>query len=270
MKYFVYVSSAKVDQLYDQLTNVAASSIKIKRTRGRKRAGKAEVSMFSALSFGGDIEGESGEEWEMTGNRSAVQKLRSVLAHLEQNADIGDLDAVCRAKARKPLNSFAYLYRGEFVVLGELQRERSHGNSTYGGDISINAESLKAMSDLLVLSKSALIEPAKRENEAPSPGDTTTLISVSNIAILASRIADFTLELACSMKYFSDMGGSRHDRTNGPDEWDVHPHSGNHHFFRGETMAYFEALVFINGVKAEHIFATPLYLATTPNPNVLI
>lgn len=137
MKYFAYVSSAKVDQLYDQLTNVAASSIKVKRTRGRKRAGKAEVSMFSALSLGGDVEGESGEEWEMTGNRSTVQKLRSVLAHLEQNADIGDLTAVCRAKARKPLNAFAYLYSGEFVVLGELQRERSHGGSTYGGNISI-------------------------------------------------------------------------------------------------------------------------------------
>jgi hypothetical protein len=202
MKYFAYVSTAEVDQLYDQITSVAASSVKIKRTRGRKRTGKAGISMFSAISVGGELEGESGEEWEMSGNRSAVQKLRSVLAHICENEDVGNLAAVCHAKAKKPLSSFAYFYSGEFIVLGELQRERTNGETTYGGNISINAASLKAMPDLLVLSKSALIEPAKRENQAPSTGDSPTLVRVSNVAILASRIETFTLELACSMKYF--------------------------------------------------------------------
>jgi hypothetical protein len=63
------------------------------------------------------------------------------------------------------------------------------------------------------------------------------------------------------------MGWSYHQDDG---ESDVHPHSGNYHFFQGDTDAWFETLVFINGIRKNTIQGTPLYLAIGPDPNMVL
>jgi hypothetical protein len=57
------------------------------------------------------------------------------------------------------------------------------------------------------VSKSLLVEPAKAENSMKETGPNRSKL-VSDICILCSEIEAFTLRLACSYKFFSDMGWS--------------------------------------------------------------
>lgn len=64
-----------------------------------------------------------------------------------------------------------------------------------------------------------------------------------------------TLELVCSLKYFSDMGreGDRYI-----------PHSGNWAFFSGITTPIFKTVVVVQDFKDNHVLGSPLYLALQP------
>ena len=60
------------------------------------------------------------------------------------------------------------------------------------------------------------------------------------------------LILACSMKYFSDMGNEAGRRV---------PHSGNVHFFKGKVDPEFTTVVYVVEVQDTAIYGTPLFLA---------
>jgi hypothetical protein len=198
---------------------------------------------------------------ELTG--FPIRKLEAVLDHIDQNEKVLDLAELCRQKAGIRLDAFCYAYQGSFYNLGTISR-RSWDDGP--GGISISGPALERSRDDIVLSKSLLVEPAKAENSMQEIGPNRSKL-VSDMCILCSEIEGFTLRLACSYKFFSDMGWSYHERDG---ESDVSPHSGNHHFFEGETDAWFETLVFINGIRRKTIQGTPLYLAIGSDPNMVL
>jgi hypothetical protein len=116
----------------------------------------------------------------------------------------------------------------------------------------------------ITLSKEALISPARQENAYDVSGDSRGEV-VSDIAILISQCGSYTVNLACSYKYFGDMGGHWSDADK---EWSVSPHSGNGRFFNGDIPAHFDALLFINGVHSKTIFGSPLFLSHSAQPGL--
>jgi hypothetical protein len=190
---------------------------------------------------------------------SSVKKLAVLLRHIERHEKVLDLVKLCKEKASVTLDAFCYTYCGRFYNLGDISRGADSG-------ISISGAALRRSKDDIILSKSLLIEPARIENSVQEVGPGNSRI-VSNMCILCSEIEDFTLRLACSYKFFSDMGGHLDARSR---EWDVLPHSGNHHFFAGEVDAWFETVVFINGMKESTILGTPLFLANSSDPEIVL
>lgn len=83
-----------------------------------------------------------------------------------------------------------------------------------------------------------------------------------NIAILSSQMEHYTLKMACSLKYFSDMGIS----ING----EYFPHSGNYFFFNGDIEPLFSTLFLYQDRKENEIMGSPIYLAMTPTENLKI
>ena len=86
------------------------------------------------------------------------------------------------------------------------------------------------------------------------------------MCIITSELSNYTLSLACSLKYFSDMGGSWRESER---EWDVYPHSGNHHFFSGQCDALASGrIVLPYGIKGNTIMGTPLFLVHSADPSL--
>ncbi|VVB85515.1 Uncharacterised protein [uncultured archaeon] len=77
-----------------------------------------------------------------------------------------------------------------------------------------------------------------------------------NIAILSSQLEKNRLQLACSLKYFSDMGVSR--------DGEYLPHSGNYFFFKGTVKPLFSTLFLYQGIDGNDILGSPIYLAMEP------
>ena len=156
------------------------------------------------------------------------------------------------------LNAFAYTYSGEFFALASMGRK--------SGGIYISDKSLNHGPDEIVISKELLVQPGRKENALVEIGPNMGAL-VSNMAIINSSAGEFTISLACSLKYFSDMGGHWDEKDK---EWSVTPHSGNHHFFSGESSMWATALIFITGVRGKTIMGTPLFLIHESNPNLTI
>jgi hypothetical protein len=245
LRYYSYVSRAKVEQLFEQLHQPVPD------TRSQNSFRPLLSHFFEPGSY----------SHELTG--FPIRKLDAVLAHINQNEKVLDLAELCRQKAGMQLDAFCYAYQGSFYSLGTIER-RSWGGGA--GGINISGRALERSKDDIVLSKSLLVEPAKAENSIQEIGPNRSNL-VSNMCILCSEIEEFTLRLACSYKFFSDMGWSYHQDDG---ESDVHPHSGNYHFFQGDTDAWFETLVFINGIRKNTIQGTPLYLAIGSDPNMVL
>ncbi|MFH9061665.1 hypothetical protein ACH4GM_10690 [Streptomyces coeruleorubidus] len=244
LRYFSYISRGKIAQLDEQLsdlTNLTHTKVASKSAEGRVKASAG----FKAL-FGGEVEGKGnrGFSTELVGNEGDLQKLKKILKHMEENEDIGDLNELCKQGPGTTLDCFAYSYRGEFWTLGTLTRERS--------GFVINESALRQGHDDIVISRDSLVIPARTENALQDSSRT-----VSNIAIIVSRCGEYDITLSCSYKYFSDMGDHRMGDSQ---VFEVHPHSGNYHFFEGGEPAYFEGVVFINGVRSRTIYGSPLFL----------
>lgn len=251
LRYYCYISRSKVKQLRDQLQSTTSDSGNVQDSW---QPDTSIASFFETLRYGG-----RGRASDVGGAESVVQSLYTVLEHIENHEKVMDLAKLCKDKAGVILDAFCYAYRGKFYNLGDIGRDRDSG-------IHISGVALQRSGDDIVLSKSLLIEPARTENAIREVGPNKSNV-VSNMCIICSEVEEYTLRLACSYKFFSDMGGSWHEREG---EWSVHPHSGNHHFFAGEVDAWFETLVFVNGIRGNTILGTPLFLVHSVDPELTL
>jgi hypothetical protein len=254
LRYYCYISRSKVDQLFDQLPLADEEGAIQDQLTEETSESKGPFAPYTRdLRFGG--RGRS----DFSDTDSSVRKLAVLLRHIERHEKVLDLVKLCKEKARVSLDAFCYTYCGRFYNLGDISRGSDSG-------IHISGAALRRSRDDIVLSKSLLIEPARVENSVQEVGPGNNRI-VSNMCILCSEIEDSTLRLACSYKFFSDMGGQLDERRR---EWEVHPHSGNYHFFEGEVDAWFETVIFINGIRGSTILGTPLFLVHSSDPELVL
>jgi hypothetical protein len=237
IRYFAYVSLSKIVQLYDQISDLSDTTEKVQTIKGTTGGVKATGGLKGLLS--GEVQGSLKQEGlrEVTGKRSDIQKLQVLLQYIDEHQHIDDLNDLCAKGAGAKLEAFAYSYRGEFRV------GRSEGWRSDEG---------RPPRDQVV--EDSLEEVADRENRRfPAPNGLRT--PVSGVVILESRCHNYTIDLACSLKYFTDMGASARG-----DDIEYHPHSGNYHFFEGETTAFLEGLIFVTTVRRRTIVGSPLFL----------
>jgi hypothetical protein len=251
LRYYCYVSRGKIDQLYQQLQLELNDSM------------AAEDDAFSSGPLSEYMtalpDSIKSEAISPDSGPSFIAKLRSVLNHIGRYEKVLDLPKLCRDKAGVSMDAFCYTYRGVFYVLGDFGRNANDG-------LHIPGAALARSGDEIVISKSLLLEPGRQENSFREVGPNRGQL-VSDMCIVCSEVEGFTLRLACSYKYFSEMGGSWHEHDH---EWDVHPHSGNHHFFNGEVDTWLDAVVFVNGIRGKTILGTPLFLVYSPNPTLVL
>jgi hypothetical protein len=263
LKYFSYISRAKVKQLHDQLSDFSVGQRTSKRTAGA--SGSVDLganALFGFLKSGFRAGANTSRVIEEVGQKTVVQQLMEVMEHIKQNERVLDLVELCTRQTGVSLDAFAYVYSGRFFALGEVGREDKRGRGGMRGGIRIHEAALAHAGDEIVISKSLLIDPAREENAFTEIGPNSSAV-VSQMCMLVSCVSSYTLNLACSLKYFGDMGGRWDERDK---EYDIHPHSGNAHFFTGETEAWFDALVFLNGVRGKTIMGSPLCLAYGTDP----
>lgn len=259
LKYFAYVSRAKVKQLHEQLSEMSVTQRAITRSReGTVNANVASDSLLGIIKAGFNFGTRRSFAVQETGQETSIQQLQTVLQHIHQHEKVLDLNELCRNRAGVALDAFAYTYTGEFFALANLARE--------SGGIHINESALKHGPEEIVLSRDLLLQPARQENALSEVGPNNGAL-VSDMVVMNSFVGEYILSLACSLKYFSDMGGSwdEHDK-----EWSVTPHSGNYHFFNGDTGLYVTTLVFVTGMRGKTIMGTPLFLVHESNPRLTI
>lgn len=259
LKYYAYVSRSKVDQLYDQISDMAVE----KKTTKRGLTGdtKAEIGsngLFGFLKGGFSLASNRSESFEEVGRETSIHKLSHIIEHIQKNERVLDLNELCKNRNKVALDAFCYRYSGSFSTLASIGRK-------YGG-VHINQKSLDRAADEIIISKDLLLKPGRSENEYKEAGPNNGSL-VSDMCIINSQVGEFTISLACSYKYFSDMGGHWHESEK---EWEVFPHSGNHHFFSGYTEAWLDSIIFINGIREKTIMGTPLFLTHGQNPNLVI
>jgi hypothetical protein len=257
LKYYAYISRSKVNQLHDQLKDFAVEKKSVKRSSAAAVKGEAG-GMLGFFKAGVSADKSLGTEVEELGRETAVQKLATVLDYIDNNEKVLDLAQVCRERAGAALDAFCYVYEGSFYALGRLGR----GDS----GLQISAAALEKSPNDIVISKDLLIAPARIENALKEVGPNKSSL-VSDMTIICSDINQYTVRLACSYKYFSDMGGEMDVRRS---EWDVHPHSGNYAFFEGESDAYLRGVLFLNGIRGNTIMGTPLCLVYSSDPSLRI
>jgi len=257
LTYYSYISRSKVTQLYDQLKDFAVEKRSVRRSNTADAKGEAS-GILGFFKAGLSVGASRHTEIEEVGGQTVVQKLAIILNHIEANERVLDLAKLCRERAGVKLDAFCYFYEGSFYSLGTLSRRDS--------SLWISGTALKKSPDDIVISKELLITPAHKENALKEVGPNKSSL-VSDMTIICSDIGSYTLRLACSYKYFSNMGGSWDEDDN---EWEVEPHSGNYQFFEGATEAYFCCVVFLNGDRGKTIMGTPLCLAHSTDPSLSI
>ena len=249
LKFFAYISRAKVQQLHEQLTEMAVTQRTVRRSRENKADAEVGSTFWGMVKAAAKVDVGRSYAVEESGNQTVIQQLAAVMDHIETNERVLDLEELCTKRAGVALDAFAYSYGGRFFSLATFGRDHHRG-------IQISTRSLENASDDIIISKSLLLEPGRAENALPETGPNQGKL-VSDMCIITTRIGDFDLNLACSFKYFTDMGGSWGEQEK---EWTVAPHSGNYHFFRGDTSMWFDTLIFITGLRGTTIMGTPLFL----------
>lgn len=262
LSYFAYISRAKVSQLYDQITDFAVEQRTVRRGKEAETSAEAGAGgFFGFLKASLNVGGKISRAVEEVGTMTTIQKAIKVIEYIEEHENVPDLNDLCKREKGVSLDAFCYRYEGEFFTLGHLSRNKD----SYGG-LNISAAALAKAGDEILISKDLLINPARNENAFMETGPNNGSL-VSNMCIISSNAFAFTLELACSYKYFSDMGGEWRESDK---EWAVVPHSGNHFFFNGESTSRFESLLFINGIRGRTIFGTPLFLTYSRHSSLAI
>lgn len=113
-------------------------------------------------------------------------------------------------------------------------------------------------------------EKAKADNFKLSEDSVKT---IGRIVVLKTNIRDRILYLACSTKYFSDMGSTLRNTEpskSKDDCYEIMPHSGNHFFFSGIVDATFEAIFILNGQKDDCLFGSPVALINDFSSDLII
>jgi hypothetical protein len=236
IRYFAYVSAVKVAQMYEQISDLSDATEKIQTTAGSGQEAKVTGGIKGLLS--GEVRAtlSAGKLREISGTRSDVQKLQALLSHIDENETIADLNELCRQGSGTRLQAFAYSYRGEFRV---PNRDGWRSDQARPANPELAA---------------SLRDAATAENEVLRRPD-SNLVDVSSVATLESKCFNYTIEVACSLKHFTYMGAHKDG-----DEIRHHPHSGNHHFFSGQTSAFLEGLIFVTAVHDRVIVGSPLFL----------
>lgn len=200
--------------------------------------------LSGTLQFGGRREHRRSEE----GTVGPIQQLAAVASRLQADGTLVDLNAAIAGDA-VITDSTCFFYRGAFRCLPEEQKAgftRSYSN---------------------------YVADEEAASVLPPPGPNHGLTPVGRMCVLESQCDRFAITLACSMKYFSDMGGSRvvvGEEYSDRDLIDIHPHSGNHHFFAGRHLARFDALIILTGQDDTRLFGSPLALINRFSPDLTI
>ena len=260
MKYYCYISRPKVNQLYDQITDVAVREQTVTRSKGADVSASAEAGGILGVFKGAlHTAARADAVVQSVGSETLVQRLAKVIEHIEEQEKVLDLNKLCTEARGVPLDAFCFYYSGEFFAEGEISRGKR-------GNISIRAKALDRIDDEIVISKKSLVRPAQVENEFEERGPNNSRV-VSDMCLLMSQAERYTLSIACSYKYFANMGGQSYGKSA---EWVMSPHSGNYHFFNGDSTAWLDSLLFVAGVSGNTIMGTPLFLVHGLDPRLRI
>lgn len=232
MKYYAYLSSAKVDQLHDQISNFMVEKQIQKRELDKSIDGQLGAkAIFGYLDANLKFGRRSKITSELVGVHNSLHKLEDVLNYIHKYEHALDLNQLIADNNQINHSAFCYTYKGKFRVAKSIYSDQDENYRNI-----------------------------REENDFGSAELT------SNISVLESTCNDYVLELACSNKFFSDMGCSR----NADNSFRVTPHSGNYHFFRGSVEANFEVVLFVNGQTDNRILATPLFILNSNESNLHI
>lgn len=244
MKYICYLSFGKIENLYSQISEFTPTKVQRKKTTDVN--GKAEISVppiFSMLKGNLSFGAHRGGELIMEGEINPLQKLNKIIQYLEQEKLIGNLNKSIEEK-KVDVEKICYSYTGNFCCKANIE--------------NINN------SDFF----------SKEEQDADYPmKHRSGLKVVSSMTTLFSDYLGYTLVLAASYKYFSDMGGGRvkvGEDYSDNDLVSIHPHSGNHHFFSGYHNANFETILFVSGQKGKILYCSPLVIVNSFTPDLTL
>lgn len=241
-KYICYLSFAKVDTLYSQLSDYEFNNIRTTKTTKVKTGMEATGSILkkllnAELSYGNNRQREETIE----GRKNHIQKLSKILSHYNQNNDIVDLRKAIKCGRVEHTPTLYYL-KAEFTC------EQHAG----------------------MIPETARTEQVEAEQYEMYNGK---LLTRSAMATIVTSIHDYKIELYCSMKYFSDMGAHRicvGESMSDDDVWEITPHSGNRFFFDGKANATFQSVIILNGQKGKTLFGSPLVLINAFTPNLAL
>lgn len=242
-RYICYLSLGKIDTLYAQNTDFVQSHVK--QTKKLEVEGKTEVglpSVFGLVKNGLSFGGRRGSEYVVEGEISPVQRLQKIIAVYESNNLIGDLNEDILLGDSEPGN-VCFAYSGAFTCVDRAELM---------GTPSVPQTYLR-----------------QEEEETKYSPTASGMPTIGRMCVLMSEFAGYRIFLACSMKYFSDMGGSRIEGKDG-DVVDIHPHSGNHFFFAGNYSAHFEAILFLTGQSGKDLYGSPVALINSFTPDLRI
>lgn len=245
VKYISYLSIGKINNLYAQVTDFMPSMVKEKRSVNTKADVNASVpSIFGILKAGLSFGGQRGEEVSYEGELDPIHKLKIIIEYFESSNKTADLNS-CIDSKEIPEGTTCFSFRGAFRGLrNEEPKELIENNPSY-----IEQEE-----------KETSYNPLYHGCRA-----------VSDMGILKSEYSNFNLLLACSYKYFSDMGSSRvkvGEDYSDKDYFRISPHSGNWHFFAGKHSAEFEAILILTGQDGNTLYGSPIALINTFTPNL--
>lgn len=172
MRYYAYLSSAKVDQLHDQISNFMVEKQIQKRELDKSIDGQlgAKV-LFGYLNASLEFGRRSRITSELVGVHNSLHKLEDVLNYIHKYEHALDLNQLIADNNKINHSAFCYTYKGQFRVAKSIYSDQDENYRNI-----------------------------KEENDFGSAELT------SNISVLESTCNDYVLELACSNKFFPTWG----------------------------------------------------------------
>lgn len=240
-KYICYLSNSKVENIYSQIATIDVNMIHTQKEielDGQTQIETPAIMQIikNGLSFGMRRRTFVNEE----GQLNHIQKFRSIISFCQKNGLIRKIDQVDEyAVSETPL---LFSFSGKFTCTA------FHNCDT------------------------AFLAAEKVEADSFRQSD-SSLKTTGRIVVLKTNIGKQDLYLACSTKYFSNMGCERiSNKSNSSNEdfYAIRPHSGNHFFFSGDIEATFDAIFILNGQTNDSLYGSPIALINDYDPNLQI
>lgn len=236
-EYICYLSYSKVDNLYSQISNMDIKEINSKHIVDIQSDGSLESdAIFKIINGKMSLGGRNSREYQSIGYINYIQKFRKIIDYCYKNNKIVELEKFISKEVTGNflLYTITEVFSCEYFGMDQdiIKKEKQEADS-----YNIKGEKYKKVGDIAIL-------------------HATTKLNIQ-------------IELACSMKYFSDMGESRVVVEKGLSEndyFDIHPHSGNYSFFEGEISGTFEAIILLLGKKDNVLYGSPLALINKFSP----